>query len=152
MRLHTFINAFQGSILGSRKPSQILEALLDMTLASLASFAHELPTLRSTLRDSSSVLRHLCRGSCQKLCIRAPPRRPLLNEPDSASQGAVIWVDMQINISHHQPLVVGAWGQDDNVQPIQSSIESTGGVDCVHSGGLSHRCISPLNCGRCRGN
>lgn len=25
---------------------------------------------------------------------------------------------MQINISHHQPLVGGAWGQDDKVWPI----------------------------------
>lgn len=34
------------------------------------------------------------------------------------SQGVVIWVDMQINISHHQPLVVGAQGQDDEIQPV----------------------------------
>lgn len=29
---------------------------------------------------------------------------------------------MQINISHHQPLVGGAWGQDDEVRPILSVI------------------------------
>lgn len=129
---------------------RLLERILGMILVSLAYFAFKLLVLRSTLRHSSPVLRRLCWGSCQKLCIRASPRRPPLNEPDSGSRGAVIWVDMQINISHHQPLVVGAWGQDDNVQPIESSIESTGGVDSVHSGG--HHCVLPLNCSRCRGN
>lgn len=64
----------------------------------------------------------------------------------------MIWADMQINISHHQPLVVGAGGQDDNVQPIESSIESEEGVDSVYSGGFGHRRVLPLNCSRGRGN
>ena len=31
---------------------------------------------------------------------------------------------MQINISHLQPPLVGAWGQKDKVQPIQSLIQA----------------------------
>lgn len=52
----------------------------------------------------------------------------------------VIWADMQINISHLQPLLGGARGQKDEVQPIRGI-----DLDCERSGGgparvqLSHR-------------
>ncbi|CAB1423784.1 unnamed protein product [Pleuronectes platessa] len=63
-----------------------------------------------------------CSGHCHKLGVKGPLKRLLLNELDSKSQGVVIWVDMQINILHHQPPVGGAWGQGDEVRPILSVI------------------------------
>ncbi len=76
----------------------------------------------STLRDFSPLLLHLCSRFCHKLGIKGPFKRASSKWTWQQSQGVVIWVDMQINISHHQPLVGGAWGQDDEVWPIRSLI------------------------------
>lgn len=55
----------------------------------------------------------------------------------------VIWVDMQINISHLQPPLGRARGQKDEVQPIQSLIQIRRAVEEVQLG-FRFR-ILPLN-------
>lgn len=55
---------------------------------------------------SSTLFRHLC--CCHKLGIKGLLKRASSKWTWQLSQGVLMWVDMQINISHHQPVVGGA--------------------------------------------
>lgn len=93
------------------KPGNILgESLQHYAFLFVFFFSFSHAHCVSTLRDFFPLLLLLWSGYCHTFGIKGPLKRLLLNELDSKSQGVVIWVDMQINISHHQPLVGGARG------------------------------------------